>query len=89
MKLLSIEFQLIFVSFQASRSYSLAQSDTLLMRMHITACDELNVMVQRRMSQENPGHATEMELLQRLQRLTVLATNRLMYQGKDSPSKND
>lgn len=45
------------------------------------ASDELNLMMQRRMSQENPIRATEAEFMQRLQRLTVLAANRFIYQG--------
>lgn len=52
------------------------------MKMRSVANDELHVMMQRRMSQENPSHATETELAQRLQRLTVLAVNRIIYQGK-------
>lgn len=39
------------------------------------------MMMQRRMSQENPVQATETEFVQRLQRLTVLAVNRLIYLG--------
>nr|XP_056708316.1 lysosomal-trafficking regulator isoform X1 [Euleptes europaea] len=64
----------------AGRKFSLAQSDSLLMRMRMLASDELSLMMQRRMSQENPIRATEAELMQRLQRLTVLAANRFMYQ---------
>ncbi|XP_044275947.1 lysosomal-trafficking regulator isoform X2 [Varanus komodoensis] len=60
--------------------FSLAQSDTLLMRMQAVASDELELMMQRRMSQDNPVRATEAELIQRLQRITVLATNRFIYQ---------
>ncbi|KAH0622506.1 hypothetical protein JD844_024875 [Phrynosoma platyrhinos] len=67
-------------SVSASRKFSLAQSDTLLMRMHTIASEELNLMMQQRMSQDNSFRATETELIQRLQRITVLATNRLMYQ---------
>uniref|UniRef100_A0A674JY58 Lysosomal-trafficking regulator n=1 Tax=Terrapene triunguis TaxID=2587831 RepID=A0A674JY58_9SAUR len=63
-----------------SRKFSLAQSDTLVMKMRLVASDELNMMMQRRMSQENPIRATENELIQRLQRLTVLAVNRFIYQ---------
>ncbi|XP_077201679.1 lysosomal-trafficking regulator isoform X3 [Paroedura picta] len=62
------------------RKFSLARSDSLLMRMRMLASDELSLMMQRRMSQENPIRATETELMQRLQRLTVQATNRFMYQ---------
>lgn len=49
------------------------------------ASDELSLMMQRRMSQENPTRASEAELMQRLQRLTVLAANRFMYQGSHIP----
>ncbi|KAM8954167.1 lysosomal-trafficking regulator isoform 2-T2 [Pelodytes ibericus] len=64
---------------------SLAQSDPLLMTMRTVASNELTVMMQRRMSQENPIRASESEFVQRLQRLTLLAVNRLMYQdiGED------
>uniref|UniRef100_A0A8C1ZU40 Lysosomal trafficking regulator n=1 Tax=Cyprinus carpio TaxID=7962 RepID=A0A8C1ZU40_CYPCA len=55
-------------------------SDSLLTRMRSVASDELNQMMQRRMSQENPIRASETELVQRLQRLVVLAVNRLIYQ---------
>ncbi|KAM9196354.1 LOW QUALITY PROTEIN: lysosomal-trafficking regulator [Mergus octosetaceus] len=58
---------------------SLAQSDALLMKMRSVASEEFNMMMQRRMSQEHPIHATETEFVQRLQRLTVLAVNRLIY----------
>lgn len=61
----------------------MAQSDSLLTRMRSVASDELNQMMQRRMSQENPIRASEMELVQRLQRLVVLAVNRLIYQGTE------
>ncbi|XP_034753584.1 lysosomal-trafficking regulator isoform X3 [Etheostoma cragini] len=61
------------------RRFSLAQSDSLLMRMRSVASDELNQMMQRRMSQENPIRASETEFIQRLQRLVVLAVNRLIY----------
>ncbi|KAJ6664668.1 hypothetical protein lerEdw1_006241 [Lerista edwardsae] len=57
-----------------------SQSDTLQMRMWTVANDELSLMTQRRMSQKNPLRATEAELIQRFQRITVLATNRFMYQ---------
>uniref|UniRef100_A0A8C5F1V9 Lysosomal-trafficking regulator n=1 Tax=Gopherus evgoodei TaxID=1825980 RepID=A0A8C5F1V9_9SAUR len=63
-----------------SRKFSRAQSDTLVMKMRLVASDELNMMMQRRMSQENPIRATENEFIQRLQRLTVLAVNRFIYQ---------
>ncbi|XP_048341727.1 LOW QUALITY PROTEIN: lysosomal-trafficking regulator [Sphaerodactylus townsendi] len=71
-----------FCSFltETGRKFSLAQSDSLLIRMRLLANDELNLMMQRRMSQENPTRATEADLMQRLQRLTVLAANRFMYQ---------
>ncbi|NXV70828.1 LYST regulator, partial [Atlantisia rogersi] len=62
-----------------SRKFSLAQSDALLMKMRSLASEEFNMMMQRRMSQENPIQATEAEFVQRLQRLTVLAVNRLIY----------
>ncbi|NXO01255.1 LYST regulator, partial [Rhinopomastus cyanomelas] len=62
-----------------SRKFSLAQSDALLMKMRSLASEEFNMMMQRRMSQENPVQATEAEFIQRLQRLTVLAVNRLIY----------
>lgn len=52
------------------------------MRMRSVASDELNQMMQRRMSQENPIRASETEFVQRLQRLVVLAVNRLIYHGK-------
>lgn len=58
-------------------------SDSLLTRMRSVASDELNQMMQRRMSQENPIRASETELVQRLQRLVVLAVNRLIYQGTE------
>ncbi|NXU57111.1 LYST regulator, partial [Turnix velox] len=62
-----------------SRKFSLGQSDALLMKMRSLASEEFNMMMQRRMSQENPVQATEAEFVQRLQRLTVLAVNRLIY----------
>ncbi|KAM9727298.1 lysosomal-trafficking regulator isoform 1-T3 [Menidia menidia] len=61
------------------RRFSLAQTDSLLMRMRSVASDELSQMMQRRMSQENPIRASETEFVQRLQRLVVLAVNRLIY----------
>ncbi|KAM4591197.1 lysosomal-trafficking regulator isoform 2-T4 [Odontesthes bonariensis] len=61
------------------RRFSLAQTDSLLLRMRSVASDELNQMMQRRMSQENPIRASETEFVQRLQRLVVLAVNRLIY----------
>lgn len=63
------------------RRFSLAQTDSLLMRMRSVASDELNQMMQRRMSQENPIRASETEFAQRLQKLVVLAVNRLIYHG--------
>lgn len=51
------------------------------MRMRSVASDELNQMMQRRMSQENPIRASETEFVQRLQKLVVLAVNRLIYHG--------
>ncbi|KAB0395902.1 hypothetical protein E2I00_011026 [Balaenoptera physalus] len=62
------------------RKFPLAQTDSLLMKMRSVASDELHTMIQRRMSQENPVQATETELAQRLQRLTILAVNRIIYQ---------
>uniref|UniRef100_A0A3Q3VK87 Uncharacterized protein n=1 Tax=Mola mola TaxID=94237 RepID=A0A3Q3VK87_MOLML len=66
-------------SIAGRRRFSLAQTDSLLMRMRSVASDELNHMMQRRMSQENPIRASETEFVQRLQRLVVLAVNRLIY----------
>ncbi|XP_041106752.1 lysosomal-trafficking regulator-like isoform X3 [Polyodon spathula] len=70
----------VFPTEAGPRRFSLAQSDTLLMKMRSVASDELTVMMQRRMSQENPIRASEPEYVQRLQRLTVLSVNRLIYQ---------
>uniref|UniRef100_A0A8B9TVZ6 Lysosomal trafficking regulator n=1 Tax=Anas platyrhynchos TaxID=8839 RepID=A0A8B9TVZ6_ANAPL len=70
-----------------SRKFSLAQSDALLMKMRSVASEEFHMMMQRRMSQEHPIHATEAEFVQRLQRLTVLAVNRLIYLGRESGEK--
>ncbi|XP_043858779.1 lysosomal-trafficking regulator [Dromiciops gliroides] len=67
-------------SIAGPRKSSLVQSESLLMKMRSVASDELNMMMQRRMSQENPIRASETELTQRLQRLTVLAVSRLIYQ---------
>ncbi|XP_059421648.1 lysosomal-trafficking regulator isoform X1 [Carassius carassius] len=67
-------------SIAGRRQFTLPRSDSLLMRMRSVASDELNQMMQRRMSQENPIRASETELVQRLQRLVVLAVNRLIYQ---------
>ncbi|TRY64527.1 hypothetical protein DNTS_026789, partial [Danionella cerebrum] len=67
-------------SIAGRRRFTLAQSDSLLTRMRSVASDELTQMMQRRMSQENPIRASETELIQRLQRLLVLAVNRLIYQ---------
>ncbi|XP_078452661.1 lysosomal-trafficking regulator isoform X1 [Lampetra planeri] len=56
-------------------------SDTLLlMRMRSVASDELSRLVQRRMSQDNSLRAPEAELIQRLQRVTVMAVNRILFQ---------
>uniref|UniRef100_H3DGX2 Lysosomal trafficking regulator n=1 Tax=Tetraodon nigroviridis TaxID=99883 RepID=H3DGX2_TETNG len=66
-------------SIAGRRRFSLAQSDSLLMRMRSLASDELSQMMQRRMSQENPIRASEAEFVQRLQKLVVLAVNRLIY----------
>uniref|UniRef100_A0A672U8V4 Lysosomal trafficking regulator n=1 Tax=Strigops habroptila TaxID=2489341 RepID=A0A672U8V4_STRHB len=62
-----------------SKKFPVAQSDALLMKMRSLASEEFNMMMQRRMSQENPIQATEAEFVQRLQRLAVLAVNRLIY----------
>lgn len=51
------------------------------MQMHTIANEELDFMMLRRMSQDSSLSATEAELIQRLQRITVLTTNRFMYQG--------
>lgn len=59
---------------------SFAQSDPLLMTMRSVASSELTELMHRRMSQENPIRASESEFVQRLQRLTVLSVNRLIYQ---------
>nr|XP_006122129.1 lysosomal-trafficking regulator isoform X1 [Pelodiscus sinensis]XP_014428565.1 lysosomal-trafficking regulator isoform X1 [Pelodiscus sinensis]XP_025039908.1 lysosomal-trafficking regulator isoform X1 [Pelodiscus sinensis]XP_025039909.1 lysosomal-trafficking regulator isoform X1 [Pelodiscus sinensis]XP_025039910.1 lysosomal-trafficking regulator isoform X1 [Pelodiscus sinensis]XP_025039911.1 lysosomal-trafficking regulator isoform X1 [Pelodiscus sinensis] len=67
-------------SIPGPKKMSLAQSDTLVMKMRLLASDELSMMMQRRMSQENPIRASDTELIQRLQRLTVLAVNRFIYQ---------
>lgn len=70
-------------SIAGRRRFTLAQSDSLLTRMRSVASDELTQMMQRRMSQENPIRASETELVQRLQRLVVLAVNRLIYQDNN------
>ncbi|XP_075388296.1 lysosomal-trafficking regulator [Tenrec ecaudatus] len=62
------------------RKFPLEQTDSLLVKMRSVASDELRMLMQRRMSQENPTRATETELAQRLQRLIVLAVNRIIYQ---------
>lgn len=67
---------------EGSRKFSPALSDALLMKMRSVASEEFHMMMQRRMSQENPIQATETEFVQRLQRLTVLAVNRLIYLGR-------
>ncbi|XP_031435189.1 lysosomal-trafficking regulator isoform X2 [Clupea harengus] len=72
-----------FPSDSGRRRFSLVQSDSLLMRMRSVASDELTQMIQRRMSQENPIRASETEFVQRLQRLVVLAVNRLIYHDAD------
>ncbi|XP_069463086.1 lysosomal-trafficking regulator [Ambystoma mexicanum] len=69
--------------------FSLTQPDTLLMRMRSVASDELTVMMQRRMSQENPIRATESEFVQRLQRLIVLAVNRLIYLASEGEEQQE
>ncbi|KAM6218970.1 lysosomal-trafficking regulator isoform 2-T2 [Rhynchocyon petersi] len=67
-------------SLSGPRKFSLAQTESLLIKMRSVASDELHMLMQRRMSQENPTRATETELAQRLQRLLVLAVNRIIYQ---------
>ncbi|XP_016055350.1 PREDICTED: lysosomal-trafficking regulator isoform X2 [Miniopterus natalensis] len=67
-------------SIAGPRKCPVAHTDSLLMRMRSVASDELHVMMQRRMSQESPAQASEAELAQRLQRLTILAVNRIIYQ---------
>ncbi|XP_008051823.1 lysosomal-trafficking regulator [Carlito syrichta] len=71
-------------SIAGPRKFPLAHTESLLMKMRSVANDELHVMMQRRMSQENPSQATEAELAQRLQRLTILAVNRIIYQEFNS-----
>ncbi|XP_021035694.1 lysosomal-trafficking regulator isoform X3 [Mus caroli] len=66
------------------RKFPLAQTESLLMKMRSVASDELHSMMQRRMSQEHPSQASEAELAQRLQRLTILAVNRIIYQELNS-----
>ncbi|XP_041043517.1 lysosomal-trafficking regulator isoform X2 [Carcharodon carcharias] len=70
-------------SIAGPRRFSAAPSDALLMRMRSVASDELSVLMQRRMSHENSMRASETEFAQRLQRLTVLSVNRLIYQDPD------
>ncbi|XP_037677522.1 lysosomal-trafficking regulator isoform X2 [Choloepus didactylus] len=67
-------------SIAGPRKFPLAQTESLLMKMRSVASDELHMMMQRRMSQENPIRATETELAQRLQKLIILAVNRIIYQ---------
>ncbi|XP_012515612.1 PREDICTED: lysosomal-trafficking regulator [Propithecus coquereli] len=71
-------------SIAGPRKFPLAQTESLLVKMRSVANDELHMMMQRRMSQENPSQASETELTQRLQRLTVLAVNRIIYQEFNS-----
>ncbi|XP_069001150.1 lysosomal-trafficking regulator isoform X4 [Embiotoca jacksoni] len=66
-------------SIAGRRQSSPVQTDCFLSRMRSLACDELYQMMQRRMSCENPIRASETEFVQRLQRLVVLAVNRLIY----------
>ncbi|XP_061083889.1 lysosomal-trafficking regulator-like isoform X5 [Conger conger] len=61
------------------RRLSMVQSDSLLTRVRSMAGDDLTQMMQLRMSEENRARASESELIQRLQRLVVLAVNRLIY----------
>ncbi|XP_069810685.1 lysosomal-trafficking regulator [Dendropsophus ebraccatus] len=63
-----------------SQRLSITQSDPLLITMRSFASSELTELMHRRMSQENPIRASESEFVQRLQRLTVLSVNRLIYQ---------
>ncbi|XP_059501535.1 lysosomal-trafficking regulator isoform X2 [Stegostoma tigrinum] len=70
-------------SIAGPRRFSAAASDILLMRMRSVASDELSLLMQRRMSHENSMRASETEFVQRLQRLTVLSVNRLIYQDPD------
>ncbi|CAH6809584.1 Lyst [Phodopus roborovskii] len=67
-------------SIAGPRKFPLVQTESLLMKMRSVASDELYTMMQRRMSQEHPSQASEAELAQRLQRLTILAVNRIIYQ---------
>ncbi|MEJ1284502.1 lysosomal trafficking regulator [Cricetulus griseus] len=67
-------------SIAGPRKFPMAQTESLLMKMRSVASDELYTMMQRRMSQEHPSQASEAELAQRLQRLTILAVNRIIYQ---------
>lgn len=53
------------------------------MKMHTIANEALDFMMLRRMNQDSSLCATEAELIQRLQRITVLTTNRFMYQGNN------
>ncbi|XP_055491132.1 lysosomal-trafficking regulator isoform X3 [Leucoraja erinacea] len=71
-------------SIAGSHRFSAAPSDALLMKMRSMASDELSILMQRRMSHENAMRATETEFVQRLQRLTILSVNRLIYQELDS-----
>nr|XP_045006323.1 lysosomal-trafficking regulator isoform X2 [Jaculus jaculus] len=63
--------------------FPLVHTESLLMKMRSVASDELHTMMQRRVRQE-PGQATDVELAQRLQRLAVLAINRIVYQELNS-----
>ncbi|KAE8601969.1 hypothetical protein XENTR_v10013848 [Xenopus tropicalis] len=76
-------------SIAGAHRLSIAQSDPLLMKMRSVASNELTVLMQRRMSQENPIRASESEFVQRLQRLTVLSVNRLIYQDIPHSSTAD
>ncbi|KAM5234906.1 lysosomal-trafficking regulator [Ctenodactylus gundi] len=71
-------------SIAGPRKFPLAQTESLLMKMRSVASDELHMMVQRRMSQESPSQPSDAELAQRLQRLLVLAVNRIVYQEFNS-----
>lgn len=80
--LLTLASAVLIATFEGPWKCPLAHTDPFLMRMRSVASDELHVMIQRRMSQESPVQASEAELVQRLQRLIVLAVNRLIYQGE-------
>ncbi|KAJ1153594.1 hypothetical protein NDU88_006353 [Pleurodeles waltl] len=76
-------------SIAVAQRFSLAQPDELLMRMRSVANDELATMMHRKMSQEDRMRATESEFVQRLQRLTILAVNRLIYLAPEDSSHQE